>query len=523
MTDAVMAESKPRKPGLLRRILWGLWVILLMALLVLGLVFAVPWKVITLIAIFLAAATILPGIYRKWFWAAVGLAVIIFAGWVLAPTDHEGWEQYKYDFSSQLAKLEQERAIPPAENAATDYLALLKEDASDDANLTDRFYKVYNSPWKSSEHPDAAKSLEKHSQTIAELMDISKKPECRFPLNNPDRPYFDIPRHMAITKYAYLLAAACNNDIGEGRIEQALEKIAVIVQIGRHQIQQGTRVGMLFGIGIKLQAYSIVRSLIMNGLDEEKLSIIQNTICTPVNEWENAWPIMLEYEKLVAVHEIASYYEINKNGQIRISRDPQWPERIRFRKTLNEPNKSDVNDSSNQYKKLFSPFIYKMAYPSWSETKLLRAETFILWLCLPAIPDDIFAFIKKKTILTTTMLQDPTHETMVQTYQHSMAERKGTLIMVALKHYKNAHGNWPENLTEIKSLALPDTFIDPLNNGKFVYKRTANGFILYSKGKNGIDEEGQFGGKTSPDDWMIWPYKSKVSKQQEQKANEQKE
>jgi hypothetical protein len=517
MADQIMAESKAKKPGLLRRILWRLWVLFLSALLVLGFVCAAPWKVITLIAIFLAAATILPGIYRKWFWAAVCLALIIFAVWVLLPTDHEGWEPYKYDFSSQLAKLEQERTIPPADNAAPDYLALIEKDDCNDANVTDRFYMVYNSPWKSSEHPDAEKSLEKHSQTIVKLMDISKKPECRFPLNNPDRPYFDIPRHMAITKYAYLLAAACNNDIGEGRIEQALEKIAVIVQIGRHQIQQGTRVGMLFGIGIKLQAYSIVRSLIMNGLDEEKLSIIQNTICTPVNEWENAWPIMLEYEKLVAVHEIASYYEINKNGQIRISRDLQWPERIRFRKTLNEPNKSDVNDSSNQYKKLCSPFIYKMAYPSWSETKLLRAETFILWLCLPATPDDIFAFIKKRTILTTTMLQDPTHETMVQTYQRSMAERKGTLLMVALKRHKDAFGTWPQNLAEIKPLASPDTFIDPLNNREFAYKLTEDGFTLYSKGPNGIDEEGKFNNKGC-DDWVIWPIKNKVSKQQEQKT-----
>ena len=68
MADQIMAENKPHKPGLLRRILWWLWVILLTALLVLGFVFAAPWKVITLIAIFLAAATILPRIYRKWFW-----------------------------------------------------------------------------------------------------------------------------------------------------------------------------------------------------------------------------------------------------------------------------------------------------------------------------------------------------------------------------------------------------------------------------------------------------------------------
>jgi len=98
-----------------------------------------------------------------------------------------------------------------------------------------------------------------------------------------------------------------------------------------------------------------------------------------------------------------------------------------------------------------------------------------------------------------------------------MAERKGTLLLIALKRHKEAFGIWPQNLDEVKPLVTPDTFIDPLNNGKFVYKLTKDGFTLYSKGENGIDEEGQLSAKQ--DDWMIWPTKSKVSRQQEQKTD----
>ena len=512
-----MAESKPHKSGLLRRIPLWLWVILLTTLLVLGFVFAAPWKVITLIVIFLAAATILPGIYRKWFWAVVCLALIIFAGWVLLPTDHEGWEPYKYDYSARLAKLEQERAIPPADNAATDYLALLNEDAADDANLTDRFCAVYNSPWKSSDYPDAAKSLEKHSQTIIELMDISKKPECRFPLDNPSVYYLGTARYTAFGRWNDLLVAACNNDIGEGRIEQALEKSAAIGQIGRHQIQQGTRFDMMLGIGKKSLAYGLVRPLIMNGLDAENLSWVQNTICALDTNWENEWSRMLEYDKLIAASEIAAYYEINQNGRIRLSRDPQWPDRIRLRNALNKSNSSDANEPSTPYKALFRPFIYKIAYPSWSKTKLIKADTFIHWLFLPASPDDIFAFNEKRGIFSRARAQDRMRELILQTHKRSMANRKGTLLMIALKRYKDAFGIWPQNLAEITPLASPDTFIDPLNNGEFVYKLTEDGFTLYGKGKNGIDEEGQLSAKQ--DDWMIWPTKSKVSRQQEQKTD----
>lgn len=500
-------------PGLLRRIAGAvhrLWVAALAVLLIAGAALQAPWKVLVLIAVFLLATAALPRVYRKWFWATIGLAVIIFVCWVLAPTDHEGWEQYKYDFSPQLAKLEQEREIPPPDNAALDYLALLEEDAADDANLTDQFCAVYSSPWKSSDYPDAAKSLEKHSQTIKKLMDISQIPECRFPLDNPSVYYLGATRYSAFGRWADLLAAAGNNDVGEGRIKQALEKYSAIAQIAQHQIQQGTRFDMMLGMGRKSLAYDLVRPLIMNGLDEEEISWVENTICAPDNHWKNAWSRMLEYDKLIAASEIMAYYEINQNGRIRLSRDPLWPMRIRMRKALNE-SYSDVNESSIWFKQLLKPMVYRMAYPSWSEAKLIKAGTFMRWLCLPASPDDAFAFNKKRSILSRARAQDRRYELMLQTHKRCMADRKGTLLMIALKCYKDAHGNWPENLAEVKPLASLDIFIDSLNNGEFVYKLTDEGFTLYSKGPNGIDEEGKL--NKSCDDWMIWPKGIKKTKE----------
>ena len=54
----------------------------------------------------------------------------------------------------------------------------------------------------------------------------------------------------------------------------------------------------------------------------------------------------------------------------------------------------------------------------------------------------------------------------------------------------------------------PEIFVDPINNSSFVYKLTDDGFKLYSKGKNNIDENGEFK-RSGPDDWPIWPPPSK--------------
>ena len=69
--------------------------------------------------------------------------------------------------------------------------------------------------------------------------------------------------------------------------------------------------------------------------------------------------------------------------------------------------------------------------------------------------------------------------------------RRGMYIMVALRRYKNKYGHWPQTLDHIMPWVTEGVLVDPQNNGPFVYKLTDDGFILYSKGKNNIDESGQ--------------------------------
>ena len=100
--------------------------------------------------------------------------------------------------------------------------------------------------------------------------------------------------------------------------------------------------------------------------------------------------------------------------------------------------------------------------------------------------------------------------------------------MVTLRRYKKQNGNWPESLDDIKSFAPAEIFVDPINNSNFVYKLTEENFSLYSKGKNNIDEDGQYNSKWDPnsfehkveeDDWLIWPPKSCKTKYDEENAD----
>lgn len=90
-----------------------------------------------------------------------------------------------------------------------------------------------------------------------------------------------------------------------------------------------------------------------------------------------------------------------------------------------------------------------------------------------------------------------------KTYLRLLTDRRGKRILIALRRYKNKAGRWPQSLDQIKSSLSKEILTDPHNNGSFVYKLTDEGFKLYSKGPDNIDQDGRY--KQGADDWPIWP------------------
>jgi hypothetical protein len=85
------------------------------------------------------------------------------------------------------------------------------------------------------------------------------------------------------------------------------------------------------------------------------------------------------------------------------------------------------------------------------------------------------------------------------------ASRRAIRIFIALRHYKEKTGAWPETLEQIEPKLPEQMLIDPQNNGPFIYKLAGDDFVFYSKGPNNIDEGGSHSG--SADDWLVWPRK----------------
>ncbi len=541
-----MAENQQQTYKKKTRLLWRIfkWIglSLLTLLLITLLVFRAPWKIITLLVIILAACTILPKPYRKWFWLSVGAVVIALIFWIFLPDDNEGWRPYTFD--EELAALNAKYAISDNENAAKFYYELLKDYDKDEfySNLSnDEAWKFPSQePWLSKDHPKIAEWLKQHRTTIATLIKASGFEKYRFPVTldtGPNNKW--MTRLSATRRWAFLLVTAADNDLAEGRLDEAMEKYRTTLQIGKHLCQQPQKLDILVGIAIECLAINRFNGFIIRSdATAEHLKIIEESLAGIKHDWNSDLPKIIDSEKILSKKSLGCFYEINPKGRIRLNRDPMAEWLTSWKRAW---EKSKIEDQQIKEKLVPKPY----EYLTYWQKKTIKLQTLLRWFFLPSNPQKAGEIIdaiyeqyyvmaapdydwqEKETEAPELVLpsvskwprinQRRTIEHLVdipeETFQiygfhkyhdqylRYMSSRKGCKIVLALRRYKNINGHWPQNLNEIKPMITEYLLIDPINNGSFVYKRTDKDFILYSRGKNNIDENGN---RTNADDWPIW-------------------
>ncbi len=535
-------KQNSKKWRFVKSIFKWLFIVLLALLLLAGLIFRAPWKVLALLAIFLMACTVLPKPARKWFWISIGVLVIALVVWIFLPEDDKGWRPYTFD--EELARLNAKYAVPDEDNAAVIYNKLIqtydgdrfiwpdfngvaKQDINDFSSFQElvsrdappkTFYPDFwdkdldnltlFEQWSSGEYPELAEWLKaKHKTTIEALMLASTKEVCRFTKTIDIFSTSESDRLSAMSDWVKLLIRAANNDRGDNRIDLAVEKYVSALRMANLVLTDEIMLGCIIYGQI---TRPLNRLVVTDSLKTEHLDLLDKEVKDIDFNWRTNLLRMIEYDKLKLKNIWAMFYEINAKGKTRLSRGlsqdkfdkklnidrPQIP----FRKQLiklgtifvrfwvpSSPNKlADIIDAS--YEKY-----YAAAEPGYGWDEHLQKP-------YPAPLRFNFAFMIR-------LMFQP--RDIHDIYLVSMARKRATQIIIALKRYKNKQGHWPESLEGIKSLASSDIFVDPINDGDFVYRLTEENFTLYSRDENNIDEKGERGIKeqdgTRLDDTLFWP------------------
>jgi len=231
----MIEEQITKNPSRAKRLFKGLiatakylFIAVLVFSLIAGLLRQAPWKVLTLIAIILATLTVIPKPARKWIWMTFGLTIIALIIWVFLPDDDSSdWKPFT--FKDEIAAFEAARAIPDEDNAATIYNQLLAnyDEGTSDPNFRDEdcYNLTLDGPWLSTDYPKAAQWLTQHQATIESLIEASRKDKCSLPAYFDYYGFSENTGILSTSKHwAFLLIRGANNDLGHGRIDQAISK-----------------------------------------------------------------------------------------------------------------------------------------------------------------------------------------------------------------------------------------------------------------------------------------------------------
>jgi hypothetical protein len=327
--------------------------------------------------------------------------------------------------------------------------------------------------------------------------------------------------------------------------------------MGKHLCQQPTTIDWLVGIAIEAIAINQLKTFIVTGdAAEEYLNLIEQNLINTKHDWSNEFLKNLEYDKLATKQGFSSYYETNSKGKIRLSRDP-WKEMRAYWRELLEKNEIE-------HQKI-KEFLKAYAYLTYWQKKFIKARTILYWFYLPYSPektsellDTVYLnyyemakpdfdweatfrepergprfklrFNRYRTIESLAGVSGKSYYEEHDIHLRHCSELRGSRVLVALRRYKDKTGHWPERLEDVKTSAPTEIFIDPLSSDSFVYKLTEENFKLYSKGKNSIDEDGEYESRfdfdrrvhiVEEDDWLIWPLNGGKTKKENSDVKQQ--
>lgn len=237
---------------------------------------------------------------RKWIWfVAIVILALAIGCYFLSKTGLLNSQTV----DEQLAAIEAARAIPDSENAVTLYNVLLQ-----DANATslldtrpgflddDSDILTFRQPWSGKDFPELAVWLKEQQHVIDRLLEVSKFDKCRFPIaiGSVQRAPYGVMR-----RWARLLNRAANNDIAEGRIDDAIDKWRCLLQMGNHLRQQPLFIEYMVAIAIEEIGLHLTAVFLAEGnADESHLRKVETLPLHTEDDWTAVLEEILPAEEL---------------------------------------------------------------------------------------------------------------------------------------------------------------------------------------------------------------------------------
>ncbi|UCG58880.1 MAG: hypothetical protein JSU70_05070 [Phycisphaerales bacterium] len=433
-----------------------------------------------------------PKAYRRTASALWILLLTLLAIRLFWPDGHT-WKPYT--FEDDLAAVGGRHAAPDVENAASLYETLWNRFELYAARR--KFYDTQSGFPEGQRANGASKAealtpLNNHLDLIPGLMKACSRELCHFPVQTLPLARAGPKPSRQCTKlkfFSNLLLVAAQRDIESGRLNDGLEKCKCVIQIAKHLFQQSTITHFLAGFCIERDALELVAGLAMANVPGE-MDLRPVAECIDLeNRWDEDWARIVEAEKLRAKNLCGQLYEVNAQGKIRFTR------RFFSRSVSKSPGEVAPAGWKTKIGDTIAPIGLALLIPSSPETTGKIIDDMCQKRYLSADRYATCGVLEKQRKLAQMLrrlcgmrflarfgwLETLEVSAFDRVYVYHVAKRRNCRILIALRSYRNRHGQWPARLEDIGFLVPAVAFTDPISGRDFRYQLTSDGFKLHKQ------------------------------------------
>ncbi len=303
-------------------------------------------------------------------------------------------------------------------------------------------------------------------------------------------------------------------DAEEGRFEEGLSKCISIVKAGRHLKGSVILIEQLVGIAMESIGYKVMMEIASE--NDLSLAMLEKLNGQLVEIYEDGYPnVDMEGERLFFLDSVQQMYTKGGpgGGHVVPSRfqdvvsefSLSTEENGWFVKIVSSAPVGTVMASRNEILKKGNEIhdhLKDMANYSPYQRKMGSIRR---------VNDIVDELSFRYTLI---MVFFPAVEKVIDHHYRSKANYEATLTVIALLRYEKEKGNLPVSLEALVEAGyLKSVPTDPYSDGELVYKKTDDGFTLYSVGDNFTDDDGEYGTKKNGDvrqwgengDAVFWP------------------
>ncbi len=370
------------------------------------------------------------------------------------------------------------REVPDDQNAAIEYIKAINLYVKPPDELDDLYRYVMRNVWID-EADKLVPWLKENAPAIAAVREGAKKKDCRFPVFGEAGMSISsilLPHLSPLRNLGRLLVIRGKHLEHQKKYRQALDTYLVAAKMGYHLSREPILISGLVGIACdSIAAKHIQTCILRNRLDTATLTYLQERLHL-VGRAAESYDIGMSGERmfgLSAVDDVlerpGEFYAAIGRRQTPLSKLKQVlhivPGRCLGVRAIMKSDFRRYWDAFDKWNALPDHVALRPEnqlddktieeLPPWSLARML----------LPAISRTRVSFVRAK------------------------ATKAVLTAEVALELYRNEKGGYPRGLVQLKGI-LDEIPIDPFINEPLKYKRTEEGYIVYSVNDNLVDDGG---------------------------------